>query len=157
MNKRSARFANRIPNDILLSIYLRLASCSHPNVWVENPLEFQVDDHLSTNVSNCVAFVFLISGQTSLHCDEIGGGIDISFGMNTVGSILVTGIIGGGTAEKRKKNESMRNAIANQSDKAKSLVSASKYFFLTTYNSPGTANAISPSIPSKFFPISSLM
>ena len=50
-----------------------------------------------TDVSNGSALLFLVCGQTLLHCDKIGRGIDVGLGMNAVRSVLVTGVVSGGT------------------------------------------------------------
>ena len=62
----------------------------------------------NSDVSDGGACLLLVSGKALLHRDKIGRGINIGFGVNAVGSILVTGVVGGGAKESEKKNMSKR-------------------------------------------------
>ena len=57
----------------------------------------------NSDVSDGGACLLLVSRKTLLHRDKIGRGINVGFGMNAVGSILITGVIGGGAEERKKR------------------------------------------------------
>ena len=62
-----------------------------------------VTSAIDAEPANGGACPLLISGQTVLHCDEVGGRISIFLGMNTIRSVLVTGVVGGGAKERKKR------------------------------------------------------
>jgi len=64
-----------------------------------------LDGAADPDVPNGGTFLFLVGGQTLLHGTEIGGRIDVCFGVNAVRSVLVTGVISGGEFSGNRKSD----------------------------------------------------